>query len=113
MQNDDAYLLDMLLAAHKAVRFAHDLDYEQFTISELHQNAIFKVLTIIGESASRISVDTREAHSEIPWSQIVSLRNRIVHGYFEIDMDVIWNIVRDDIPKLICQLKQIVPPEAG
>ena len=109
MRHDDSYLLDMLLAARKAARFARGLSYERFIQSDLHQNAIFKVLEIIGEAASRISEATREAHSGIPWPNVVGLRNRIVHAYFEIDLDVIWNIVTDDVPALIAELERIAP----
>ena len=69
MRQDDSYLLDMLVAARKAIRFSQNLTYEQFSRSDLHQNAIFKVLEIIGEAASRISEDprprTRRCHGQI------------------------------------------------
>lgn len=109
MRHDDSYLLDMLLAARKAAKFAEGISHERFIQSDLHQNAIFKVLEIIGEAASRISEATREAHSGIPWPNVVGLRNRIVHAYFEIDLDVIWNIVTDDVPALIAELERIAP----
>lgn len=109
MRHDDSYLLDMLLAARKAAKFGQGLSYEQFIRSDLHQNAIFKVLEIIGEAASRISDTTREAHPGIPWPDVVGLRNRIVHAYFEIDLDVIWNIVTGDVPSLIAELERIAP----
>ena len=112
MRHDDSYLLDMLLAARKAAKFAHGLTYERFIQSDLHQNAIFKVLEIIGEAASRISDATREAHPEIPWPNVVGLRNRIVHAYFEIELDVIWNIVTGDVPGLIAELERIAPQES-
>ena len=73
----------------------------------------FKVIEIVGEAASRISDEKRQAHQEIPWSDIVGLRNRIVHAYFEIDLAVVWNIVNDDVPALIRQLEQIAPPETA
>ena len=113
MRPNDSYLLDMLVAARKAARFAQDIDYEQFTQSDLRQNAILKVLEIVGEAASRISDETKDAHPTIPWVEIVGLRNRIVHVYFEIDPAVVWNIVNDDIPILIRQLARIAPPESG
>ncbi len=113
MRQDDSYLLDMLVAARKAIRFSQNLTYEQFSRSDLHQNAIFKVLEIIGEAASRISEDTKAANPEMPWTNIVGLRNRIVHAYFEIDLDVVWKIVEDDVPALIHELERIAPPEAG
>ena len=112
MRRDDAYLLDMLVAARKALTFAAELTYPQFVRSDLHQNAILKVLEIVGEAASRIGEDTRQAHPEISWPQIVGLRNRIVHAYFEIDLDVVWRIVQEDLPELISQLEPLVPPES-
>ena len=112
MRGDDAYLLDMLVAAHKALAFAAELTYSQFVRSELHQNAILKVLEIVGEAASRVSDDTRQAHPDISWQQIVGLRNRIVHACFEIDLDVVWRIVQEDLPGLIAQLEPLVPPES-
>ena len=86
MRRDDAYLLDMLIAARKALTFAAELTYPQFIRSDLHQNAIIKSIEIIGEAASRVSADTREAHPEIPWHEIIGMRNRLVHGYFEVNL---------------------------
>ena len=112
MRRDDSYLLDMLAAARRAAAFAADLTYPQFVQSDLHQNAILKVLEIIGEAASRISENFRKAHPEISWHQIVGLRNRIAHAYFEIDLDVVWRIVQEDLPVLISRLEPLVPPES-
>ena len=111
MRRDDSFLLDMLAPTHKALRFADGMTYAQFEQSDLHQNAIFKTLEIIGEAASRVSEATREAHAGIPWREIVGLRNRIVHAYFEIDVEVVWKIVQDDLPALIAQLESLVPRE--
>ena len=113
MRQDDSYLLDMLVAARKAVTFAAGLTFAEFQRSDLHQNAIFKVLEIVGEAASRISAATQAAHPEIPWQEIVGLRNRVVHVYFEIDLGLVWQIVREDVPALITQLEGLVPPETG
>ena len=102
----------MLVAAHKALEFAAEPTYSQFVRSELHQNAILKVLEIVGEAASRVSDDTRQAHPDISWQQIVGLRYRIVHTQFEIDLDVVWRIVQEDLPGLIAQPEPLVPPES-
>ena len=112
MRQDDSYLLDMLVAARKAAKFAQGLTYERFAQSELHQNAIFKVLEIVGEAASCVSDKTRNTHPGIPWPNLIGLRNRIVHAYFEIDLEVVWNIVNEDVPALVRELERIVPPEA-
>ena len=113
MRRDDAYLLDMLVAARKAVAFGTDLTYQEFARSDLHQNAILKVLEVVGEAASRIGEDFKTAHPEIPWRQIIGFRNRVVHVYFEIDLGVVWQIVQEDLPVLISQLEPLVPPESG
>ena len=111
MRQDSSLLLDMLVAARMASEFATGLTYAQFERSHLHQNAIFKVLEIIGEAASRISDGTRQANPEISWREIVGLRNRIVHGYSEIDIGIIWKVVHDDIPDLISQLESLALEE--
>ncbi|MCY4420680.1 MAG: DUF86 domain-containing protein [Gammaproteobacteria bacterium] len=111
MRRDDAYLLDMLMAARKAVTFTEELTYAQFMQSDLHQNAVLKVLEIVGEGASRVSESARNAYPEISWSHIIGFRNRIVHGYFEIDFAIVWKIVEEDLPPLITQLELLVSPE--
>ena len=113
MRRDDAYLLDMLLAARDAVEFAAKLTYPQFERERMHQLAILKAVEIIGEAASHASTDTKEANPEIPWQEIVGMRNRLVHAYFEIDLGLVWQTVQDDLPTLITLLEPLVPPEAG
>lgn len=66
MQRDDAYLLDILIAARKALKFLEGMTWEEFERSELHQNAVMRPLEIIGEAARRVSEQTRDAHPEIP-----------------------------------------------
>ena len=63
-------------------------------------------------SASRVSAESRTAHPDVPWPEIVGLRNRIVHAYFDVDLAVVWNIVRNSVPALITALERIAPPEA-
>ena len=68
-------------------------------------------MEIVGEGAARISDDTKTAHPRIPWPNIVGFRNWVVHVYFDIDLDVVWKIVNEDVPSLIRELERIVPPE--
>ena len=111
MQRDEsASLLDMLLAARDALEFAAGLTFSQFEQSRLHQHAVVKAVENIGEAASRVSADTRQAHPEIPWTQIIGMRNRLVHAYFDINLDILWQVVQDDLPALITQIEPLVPP---
>ena len=75
------------------------------------QLAILKAVEIVGEAASRVSADTKEAHPEIPWPKIIGLRNRLVHAYFEVNLERVWETVQRDIPYLITQLEPLTPPE--
>ena len=112
MQRDDAsYLLDMLYAARDAVEFAGELSYAEFTRDRRHQLAILKSVEIVGEAASRVSAETRVSHPDVPWSEIVGMRNRLVHAYFDIDLSIVWDTVHINLPVLIVQLEPLAPPE--
>lgn len=111
MQRDEAYLLDILIAARKALKFLEGTTWEEFERSELHQDAVMRALEIIGEAAGRISQQTRDAHPEIPWTQMVSMRNRLIHEYFRIDLVAVWDTVHNDLPGLIALVEPLVPPE--
>ena len=78
----------------------------------LRQNAVMKAVEIVGEAASRLTAETKEAHPEIEWNEIIGMRHRLVHGYFAINYGRVWEVVHNDLPKLISQLEAIVPPES-
>ena len=112
MRHDDAYLLDMLLAAREARSFAANLTFGEFERHRMAQLAILKSIEVIGEAASRVSTGCRESQPEIPWSGIVGMRNRLVHGYFNVNLERVWETVQKDIPLLIRQLESLIPPES-
>jgi uncharacterized protein with HEPN domain len=111
MRRDDAYLLDILIAARKALKFVEGIDQNEFRDNELVQNAVMRPLEIIGEAAAKISMEFRKAHSEIPWREMAGLRNRLVHEYFRIDFDAVWDTIQKDLPKLIEIIEPFVPKE--
>lgn len=108
---DAALLLDMLLAARDAREFGAGLDQPSFLASRLHQSAIIRCLEVIGEAAGRVSPAVQSAHPEIPWRSITGMRHRLVHGYNEVQLDVVWSVVRDDLGPLIEVLDRLVPGE--
>ena len=111
MQRDEAYLLDILIAARKALQFLEGMTWQNFTQSELHQNAVIRPLEIIGEAARRVSQETRDAHPEIPWEQMIGMRNRLIHEYFRVNLSTVWQTVQNDLSPLIALLEPLVPPE--
>ena len=70
--------------------------------------ALVRLLEIVGEAAGRVPEEWRSQHPGIPWSQIVGLRNRLIHAYDEVDMDILWEILSSDLPALLAELDQIL-----
>jgi len=100
------------------VRLRHMLDHSREavalisgrTLADLYADrqlnlALVRLLEIVGEAASRTTEEERQLCPSIPWSQIVGLRNRLIHGYDSVDFDVLWGIVSEDMPKLIAALE--------
>ncbi|MDE2476862.1 MAG: DUF86 domain-containing protein [Alphaproteobacteria bacterium] len=108
---DAALLLDMLLAGRDALSFVERLTEAAFLASRLHQNAVIRSLEIIGEAAGKVSAETQAAHPEIPWREVTGMRHRLIHGYGEVGLDLVWMVVRDRIMPLIAALEPLVPAE--
>ncbi len=104
---DRLRLRHMLDAAEKIVAFTEGLSLSAFLANEEKQLAIVRLLEIAGEAANGLSDELKEEHAEIPWSQITATRNRLIHGYFDVDLNVVWQIVREDVPILVTQLRAI------
>ena len=111
MRRDETYLLDILIAANKALKFVDGIERSEFEDNEIIQNAVMRPLEIIGEASARISKGFRKAHSEIPWREMVGLRNRLIHEYFRVDFSAVWDTIHKDLPKLIEIIGPLVPKE--
>lgn len=110
---DAALLLDMLLAARDARSFVEGLDEAAFFASRLHQNAVIRSVEVVGEAAGKVSAATQVAHPEIPWRDITGMRHRLIHGYGDVRLDLVWTVVRDHLDPLIAQLVRLVPADSG
>jgi len=111
MLHEESYLLDILIAAKDARDLSTGLSWDEFKLSRLHQLAISKSLEMIGEAASKISSETREAHPEVPWSDIVGMRNRLVHDYLRVDLRKVWDTLQVDIAPLIESIEPLIPKD--
>ena len=98
MRTEALYLDDILDAADGIARFLHDLEQETFLSDELCQSAVLQKLIVIGEAASRLSVEFRTRHAQIEWPDIVGLRNIAVHQYFGVSWETVWNTATQDVP---------------
>lgn len=109
-ERDLAYLWDMREAARKIARFIAGARYHRFSRDELMQSAVERQLEIIGEAARRVSPQFRQAHPEIPWRNIIGLRNLLIHEYGEVRVDRIWLIITTSVPDLEAGLNPLIPP---
>lgn len=77
----------------------------------MRRAAVMRQLEIMGEAARRLSEETRLEISEIPWRQIISMPNRLIHGYDDVDLVIVWETIQNDLPPLIAELEKVVPAE--
>lgn len=99
------FIQDMIEAIEKIERYTSSMEtLEDFVENEIVVDAVLRNLEIIGEAAKYIPEDLRSKYSEIPWKRVVGLRNVVIHSYFAVDLEVIWVIVKKQLP----QLKEIL-----
>jgi uncharacterized protein with HEPN domain len=99
----------MLDAARRAVALTAGKTREQLKADDVGQLALARLLEIVGEAAGKVSPAFRASHGEIPWAEMSGLRNRLVHAYFDVDLDVLLDIVEKDLPSLITLLEAALP----
>jgi uncharacterized protein with HEPN domain len=111
-QHEDTIgLRHMLDHAREAATLVQNMTRDDLHANRVLSLALIRLLEIVGEAATRISEDLRARHPQIAWRQIISLRNRLIHGYDAVDLDILWQILHEDIPPLITDLARLVSPE--
>lgn len=112
MQRDHAHLLDIVQAAERALAYTDGKSLREFESDDLLQDAVLRRLEIVGEAARRVSAPTRESLAQVPWRKMIGLRNVLVHQYEDVDLGVVWDTLRRDLPGLISALRPLIPPES-
>ena len=101
----------MLDHAREAVWLSHGRSRADLDTDRLLNLSLVRLLEVAGEAANRVPKEIQEGHSEIPWPQIISLRNRLIHGYRSIDLNIVWQIVTVDLLPLVVALEKVVEGE--
>ena len=104
-RNPELLLEDMLHALRKIRSFTEGMDYSAFFQDEKTIDAVVRNLEILGEAARQMPDEFVAGHPDVPWRRISGLRNRIVHDYFGLDLDIVWQIVQNDLGPLQEQLR--------
>jgi uncharacterized protein with HEPN domain len=107
--SDIARLRHMLDHAREAVDLIQGKTRKDLDDERLLQLGLVRLVEIIGEAASRVSQEERGKHSEILWEDVVGMRHKLIHGYDRVDLDILWDTVTEDLPRLIEQLEKILP----
>ena len=106
-------LRHMLDHAREAVAMAVGKTRKDLDTDRKLNLALVRLLEVVGEAASRTPAEERAQYPQIPWAEIVGLRNRLIHGYDSVDFDILWQIITHDLPPLMAALEQIVPPDGA
>jgi uncharacterized protein with HEPN domain len=100
------YLKDILTCATKVRDYVGSLTYEQFIEEEMVVDAVVRNLGIIGEAAGNVPTEMREKYPWVDWKKIVGLRNILIHDYFGIDFEILWDIIKNKLPELENDIKR-------
>ena len=103
------YVEDMLDAMDKAEILLQDVSYEQFAGDFRIHFAVVRALEIVGEAARRVPTHIRDQYPAIPWRSMAGMRDRIIHGYDNVDLEIVWNAVKQETPRVKPLLWQILP----
>ena len=101
------YIDDMIAFAGNVLEYTRGLNQANFISNRLVYDATLRNLELIGEAATHVPDEVREAHQEIPWRMIIATRNRLIHGYLGIDDDTLWSIIQDDVPVVLPLLETL------
>lgn len=102
------YLRDIDEAIEKAADFTKGMDYESFQDDDKTVYAILRALEVIGEAAKKIPDSIRNDYPEIPWREMAGIRDKLIHDYFGVNMEVVWKTVEEDLPSLQSQIRRVI-----
>ncbi len=110
-RSDKDYLMDILIACENILSYKEGYNFDMFIKDRKTQDAIIRNIEIIGEAVKNVSEDLKKKYPEIGWKEIAKTRDKLIHAYFGIDLDIVWDIINIDIPRLKDQIKEIIHKE--
>lgn len=102
------YLKDIHASIGMIAEFIQGMSKKDFLESVVKQEAVIRRIEVIGEAVKQLPLDFRDKYTDIPWKKLAGMRDKIIHGYFLVDLDVVWDVVKDDLPKLKKDIKKLL-----
>ncbi|MHC4548234.1 MAG: HepT-like ribonuclease domain-containing protein [Planctomycetota bacterium] len=107
-RDDQETLRHVLELAREAIEMASDRSRADLDSDRMLELSLTRLVETVGEAVARISDETREAHADIPWREIIAMRNRLIHGYDSVDKDILWEVVASDLSRLVTDVERIL-----
>ena len=111
LHRDSVYLRHMLEYAEEVLGIAKERTRESLESDSLARHALLHLFCVLGEAANRVSPEGQAGYSGVPWKHIIGMRNRLIHGYDIVDLDIVWETAVVDLPVLVSALKDALLPE--
>ena len=107
-RTEEDLLKDILEGARRILLYTENMDYDAFLEDLKTQDAVIRNLEIIGEASKNLSAEFRNKYTKIPWKSIAGMRDKLIHDYFGINIDIVWGVVTEDLSRLVNQISQIL-----
>lgn len=112
-RRDKEYLNDIKDSIERVASYIEGMTYDVFMKDNKTQDAVVRNLEVVGEATKYLSDRLRKKHPQIPWRDLAGVRDKLIHGYFRIDYDIVWNIITNELPLLLPRIEELLVEESN